>query len=62
MMKKSVEMIGAFLNDGIIGSASIVIDVFLIIVIGIWYLSIRKGHIPLFPKVFGQCAVYQLLR
>ena len=62
MMKKSVEMIGVFLNDGVIGSASIVIDVFLIIVISIWYLSIRRGRIPPFLRFLASAlAIFALI-
>lgn len=57
LVNKDSSNVSAYLGDGIFGFASIIIDVFLIIVIGIWYLSIRKGYIPLFLR-FLAGAVY----
>jgi hypothetical protein len=46
-----------YLGDTIIGSATIVIDVLLIIVIGVWYLSIRRGYIPLSLRVLASSMI-----
>jgi diguanylate cyclase (GGDEF)-like protein len=62
MMDKSTDMIRVFLNDSVIGSASILIDVFLIIIIGIWYLSIRRGYIPLFLRFLaGAVCIFSVI-
>lgn len=48
---KTLDQLELLLNFGIVSSISIGMDVFLIIVIGIWYLSIRKGDLPIFLRI-----------
>ncbi len=53
MLNRRPENLELYLGDTVIGSATIVLDVFLIIIIGVWYLSIRKGRIPLHQRILS---------
>ena len=53
MYDKDAAQMGRLLTNSIINSASILTDVFLLIIIGIWYLSIRKGVLPAFLRILG---------
>jgi len=53
MYDKDVVQMGRLLTNSILNTASILMDVFLLIIIGIWYLSIRKGVLPAFLRIMG---------
>ena len=48
---KSLSAIAQMQNNGIVNAITIGLDVFMIVIIGIWYLSIRKGTIPVFLRI-----------
>jgi diguanylate cyclase len=48
MYKRSIDRASVLLDYGVMNTLSIGMDVFLIVVIGIWHLSIRKGRLPMF--------------
>ena len=51
MYQRSFDRVERVLNYGIMNSLNIGMDVFLIVMIGIWYLSIHKGRLPVFLRV-----------
>lgn len=53
MQDKNLAQMGRLLTNSIINTASILMDVFLLIIIGIWYLSIRNRTLPAFLRIMG---------
>ncbi|MFH1880910.1 MAG: diguanylate cyclase, partial [Bacillota bacterium] len=62
LLNKDAGSIGPLLDDTVTGSASIILDVFQLTAVTIWYLSIRKGVIPVFLGLLaGAVFSYSLL-
>ena len=61
LLGRNLQNLHLLFGDTLIGSATIVINVFLIIIIAVWYLSIRRGSIPLFLRILvGSVAFFSL--
>ncbi len=62
LYQKSLDKVSALLDFSVLNTLSIGTDAFLIVVIGIWYLSIRRGSVPLFLRLLiGGVFLYALV-
>ena len=51
LYNKATDQLQAFVSNSIVNTLTVVLDIFLIIILGIWYLSIRRGALPAFLRL-----------
>ncbi|MCE5344280.1 MAG: bifunctional diguanylate cyclase/phosphodiesterase [Eubacteriales bacterium] len=51
LLNKDIETLRSIMNIGVIDSVCIMLDFFQILLISIWYMSVRKGRIPPFLRI-----------